>query len=124
MPAYRAESCGIRQPDDIKQEWLDLQDRSDCSYFQSWGWIGTWLDQIAIDLQPVAIKVWSDDTLVGIGLFVSKNIKRHIIIGSRAINRFDDAEIQLLKVHNGHDEIGYLYNFAWRRHVYVLQTGF
>lgn len=292
MPAYRAESCNIKQPDDIKQEWLDLQDRSDCSYFQSWGWIGTWLEQIAIDLQPVAIKVWSDDTLVGIGLFVSKNIKRHIIIGSRAMflneypfegknmvieyngllaahdnektvyaqtieqllkeyaehdefyfgaveqgscsdyliknantgvdsivreeslswsvdldsvpvgvegylgslsknrrgqvqrairlyeqpgsllieqaqnqeqvlhyfdrlkvlhterwqaagkqgsfanpgwesfhraliqNRFDDGEIQLLKVHNGQDEIGYLYNFTWRKHVYVLQTGF
>ena len=292
MPAYRAESCSIKRPDDVKQEWLDLQERSDCSYFQSWGWIGTWLEQIAIDLQPVAVKVWADDTLVGIGLFVSKNIKRHIVIGSRAMflneypfegnnmvieyngllaardnekavyaetiehllkeyaehdefyfgaleqsscsdyllmnaakgvdnivreespswfvdldsapkgvegylgslsknrrgqirralrlyeqpgslrieeaqnqeqaldffgrlkvlhterwqaagkqgsfvnprwesfhreliqNRFDDAEIQLLKVHNSHDEIGYLYNFIWRKHVYVLQTGF
>jgi hypothetical protein len=292
LPAYRAESCSIKRPDDIKQEWLDLQDRSDCSYFQSWGWIGTWLEQIAIDLKPIAVKVWSDNTLVGIGLFVSKNIKRHIIIGSKAMflneypfegknmvieyngllaardnekavysetiehllkeyaehdefyfgaveqgscsdylitnagkgvdnivreeslswsvdlasvpegvegylgslsknrrgqvqrairlyqqpgllqieeaqsreqaldffdrlkvlhterwqaagkqgsfanprwenfhrsvihNRFNDNEIQLLKVHNGHDEIGYLYNFSWRKHVYVLQTGF
>lgn len=292
MPVYRAESCNIKQSDDIKQEWLDLQDRADCSYFQSWGWIGTWLEQIAMDLQPVAVKVWSDDTLVGMGLFVSKNIRRHIVIGSRAMflneypfegknmvieyngllaardheqavyaetvghllnnyaehdefifgaveqgpssdylisdarkgvdsiakeesvswsvdlgsvpdgveaylgslsknrrgqvqrairlyeqpgpvqideaqnreqalhyfdrlkvlhterwqaqgkqgsfanprwerfhralvqNRFDDAEIQLLKVHNGRDEIGYLYNFTWRKHVYVLQTGF
>ena len=85
MPDYRVESCIIEQLDDIGSQWLDLQQRSDCSYFKSWGWIGTWLQQIAIELQPRIIKVWSDDSLVGIGLFVSKEIKRHLIIHSRVM---------------------------------------
>jgi len=41
------------------------------------------------------------------------------------INRcFQNGEIQLLKVFNDYTEIGYLYNFIWQKHVYVLQTGF
>jgi len=37
---------------------------------------------------------------------------------------FKRGEVQLLKVFNADQEIGYLYNFIWRNHVYVLQTGF
>ena len=37
---------------------------------------------------------------------------------------FKRGEVQLLKVCNADQEIGYLYNFIWRKHVYVLQTGF
>lgn len=85
MPDYRVESCVIKSPEDIKQEWLDLQERTSCSYFQSWGWIGVWLDKIATDLQPVAIKVWTGKKLIGAGLFISKDIKRHHIIFSKAM---------------------------------------
>jgi len=85
LPAYRVESSILEQPDDIKPEWIDLQSRSDCSYFQAWGWIETWLKQIAIQLQPVVIKVWSNNDLVGIGLFVSRDIRRRMIIHSRAM---------------------------------------
>lgn len=85
MPDYRAESCSIECPDDIKQEWSDLQQCADHSYFQSWGWIQTWLEQIAIDLKPVAVKVWFNEELVGLGLFVSRDIKRRIIFCSRAM---------------------------------------
>lgn len=85
MPDYRAESCVIEHSEEIKQQWIDLQQRAECSYFQSWGWVGTWLDQIAIDLQPIVLRVWLDDKLVGIGLFVSRDIKRRIIFRSHAL---------------------------------------
>lgn len=85
MSDYHAESCSIERLEDIKQEWVDLQERADCSYFQSWGWIGTWLEQIAIDLHPVVVKVWLNGRLVGIGLFVARDIKRRIIFHSRAM---------------------------------------
>lgn len=39
-------------------------------------------------------------------------------------SRFEYGEIQLVKVSNSNQEIGYLYNFIWRKRVYVLQTGF
>ena len=85
MPNYHAESCVIETLQDIKQEWINLQERSDCSYFLSWGWIGTWLEHIAIDLQPVIVKVWSNENLIGMGLFVSRNVKRRKIFSSQAM---------------------------------------
>jgi CelD/BcsL family acetyltransferase involved in cellulose biosynthesis len=39
-------------------------------------------------------------------------------------SRFPEGEIQLLRVRNDSAVVGYLYNLVWRRHVYVLQTGF
>ena len=62
-----------------------MQKRACCSYFQAWGWIRTCLVQIAIDLQPVVVKVWLNGQLVGIGLFVSRDIKRRVIFHSRAM---------------------------------------
>ncbi len=85
MPAYRAESCHIEQADDVRAEWLALQKSADCSYFQSWGWMSTWLQQIAVKLNPVVIRVWHGEDLVGISVFVPAKIKRHIIIHARAM---------------------------------------
>ncbi|MFV2004600.1 MAG: hypothetical protein ACC650_05300, partial [Gammaproteobacteria bacterium] len=85
MPAYRTESCIINRPDEIKEEWLGLQLRANHSYFQSWGWIGTWLSEIAIELHPVVVKVWSGEILVGLGLFVSRDIKRRAIFHAKAM---------------------------------------
>jgi CelD/BcsL family acetyltransferase involved in cellulose biosynthesis len=38
--------------------------------------------------------------------------------------RFQNGEIQLLRVGNADGAVGYLYNLVWRKRVYVLQTGF
>ena len=85
MSDYKVESCNISCPEDIEQEWNDLQKRADCSYFQSWGWISVWLKQIAIELQPIVIKVMLNGELTGIGLFVSRDIKRRKFFHSRAM---------------------------------------
>lgn len=85
MSHYHVESCAIEPLQELEQEWNDLQQQANHSYFQSWGWIGTWLDQIAIDLQPVAVKVFFDEKLVGVGLFVSRDIKRRVVFHSRAM---------------------------------------
>ena len=85
MSDYKVESCNISCPEDIEQEWNDLQKRADCSYFQSWGWISVWLKQIAIELQPIVIKVMLNGELTGIGLFVSRDIKRRKLFHSRAM---------------------------------------
>ena len=85
MPGYCVKSCVIEYPEDIEEEWLDLQNRVDCSYFQSWGWIRTWLEKIAIDYHPLVARVWFEDTLVGMGVFVHKSIIRRLIIHSEAM---------------------------------------
>ncbi|MGB5718275.1 MAG: GNAT family N-acetyltransferase [Gammaproteobacteria bacterium] len=85
MSAYRTESCVLKHPEELGQAWLDLQDRADCSYFLSWGWIGTWLRQIAIKLRPVVVRVWYGEELVGLAVFVPRNIKRRIAFRASAL---------------------------------------
>lgn len=85
MIDYRAESCQIESPELLKREWIELQGRSECSYFQSWGWMGTWLEVIANDLKPALIKIWRNDLLVGMGVFVTKNITRHLLFQSHSL---------------------------------------
>jgi CelD/BcsL family acetyltransferase involved in cellulose biosynthesis len=38
--------------------------------------------------------------------------------------RFDRGEVQLLKVANAGEELGYIYSHLWRKRVYMQQTGF
>lgn len=85
QPEYYVESAKLTDSKALQKAWLDLQQRADCSYFQSWGWIGTWLDQIVVDLQPVVVKVWLNGKVVGLGVFVSRDINRRGIFHSRAM---------------------------------------
>ena len=85
LSAYRTESCILKHPEELAQAWLELQDRADCSYFLSWGWIGTWLRQIAIALRPVVVRVWHDEQLVGLAVFVPRDIKRRIAFRASAL---------------------------------------
>ena len=62
-----------------------MQNRVDCSWFQSWGWISTWLEKVALDYHPLVVRVWFEDTLVGMGIFVHKHIIRRLIIHSEAL---------------------------------------
>ena len=85
LSAYRTESCSLKHPEELRQEWLDLQDHSDCSYFLSWGWISTWLQQIAIALNPIVVRVWHDDQIVGLAVFVPRDIKRRLFFRASAL---------------------------------------
>jgi len=103
MPDYRTQSSVVKHVDDIKEAWLDIQSRADCSYFQSWGWIQTWLEQVAIGFHPQVVKVWSDDRLVGIGLFVSRDVKRRVFIRSHAmyLNEYPFDGLNMVIEYNG-----------------------
>jgi len=85
LTGYRVESCQIEHPEDVQHDWTGLQERADCSYFQSWGWMSTWLEQIANDLDCILLKVWSGDLLVGMSVFVSGQVTRRKMIRSNAM---------------------------------------
>lgn len=82
---YRVSSSVVDNPDEIAQEWCALQERTDCSYFQSWGWIGVWLKRIAADFKPQVIRVRFRGSLVGLGIFVHRDIRRRLLIISNAM---------------------------------------
>jgi CelD/BcsL family acetyltransferase involved in cellulose biosynthesis len=82
---YHATSTVVDYPEEVKQEWCVLQQRTDCSYFQSWGWIGAWLELIVPELRPLLVRVWYHDVLVGMGIFVHRNVRRRLFVGSNAL---------------------------------------
>lgn len=84
MSGYRVTSSIVLTSGELEQEWCDLQERADCSFFQSWGWIGPWLKIVVVDLQPIAVRVWHGDALVGLGVFVHRSLSRHRLIRSDA----------------------------------------
>ena len=94
---YNVSSDPLTNLDALESEWIDLQGRADCSYFQSWGWVGTWLKQIAIDLHPRVITVRYNHAVVGLGILAPRDDKRHLIIRSHAqyLNEypFDDRNM-------------------------------
>ena len=103
MADFKTQSSIVEHADDINEAWLDIQSRADCSFFQSWGWIETWLEQIAVGLHPLVVKVRSDDRLIGIGLFVSRDVKRHVFIRSHAmyLNEYPFDGLNMVIEYNG-----------------------
>ena len=103
LSAYRTESCVLKHPEEIRQAWLDLQDCADCSYFLSWSWIGTWLQQIAIALNPVVVRVWHEDQIVGLAVFVPRDIKRRLFFHASALflNEYPFEHSNMVIEYNG-----------------------
>ncbi len=81
---YHVESVKTSGFLSLEKDWLALQKKADCSFFQSWSWIGAWLKTVVVDLSPTIIKVSYGDKLVGLAVFIDKNICRHKIISSHA----------------------------------------
>lgn len=110
----------LKNPDEIEHEWCALQVRAGCSYFQSWGWIGVWLKQIAMEFQPLVVRVLYGGNLVGLGIFVRREIKRHLFITSSALflneYPFDGRDMSI--EYNGlladHDHVGAVYSELMR----------
>ncbi len=72
-------------PNELKDVWLDLEWRSDCSFFQSWAWIGCWLRQLPYGLDPSALIVSAGSNVVGLGILIANRQKRHGLISSNAL---------------------------------------
>jgi len=100
---FHVDSSVITSPGSIEQDWLELQNRSDCSYFQSWGWIGTWLEQLTRDLRPMVVRVRRDDRLVGLGLLVEHGIRRRRVFHSNALflNEYPFDDRNMVIEYNG-----------------------
>jgi CelD/BcsL family acetyltransferase involved in cellulose biosynthesis len=84
LPVYSVTSSIVSDTGVLEREWLDLQSRADCSFFQSWGWIGTWLEQVAGDLGPLVVRVRCGSTLTGLGIFTDRLVKRHLFVRSNS----------------------------------------
>ena len=88
----------------LEAKWTDLQKRSACSFFQSWGWVGTWITTLPEADRPRILEVRLGERLVGLGLLGRGKWRRHRVIGSNALfltetgqNQYDCLTVE----HNG-----------------------
>lgn len=75
----------ISRPNDLEGVWLDLERRSDCSFFQSWGWIRCWLLHLPEGLIPSVLTVSAGSEVVGLGILVARRRIRHAFVNSRSL---------------------------------------
>ena len=101
---WRVALSSIDGIDLLEQKWAALERKCACSFFQSWGWVGTWLACLPASHRPRALEVFLDDRLVALALLGTQDVRRHGIISSNAlfVTETGDAEFDCLTVeHNG-----------------------
>jgi CelD/BcsL family acetyltransferase involved in cellulose biosynthesis len=88
----------------LSADWQGLEERAELSFFQSWGWIGTWLSVLPPELLPYKLCVRYNGRIVGLGLLRQSQQIRHRILRSdvlhlseTGIDDFDGLTIE----HNG-----------------------
>jgi CelD/BcsL family acetyltransferase involved in cellulose biosynthesis len=101
---WRVVLSSIDSVESLERKWTALERRSTCSFFQSWGWIGTWLACLPASRRPQVLEVLFDGTVVGLALLGKSEIRRHGFISSNAlfVTETGDSDFDCLTVeHNG-----------------------
>lgn len=99
--------CRLDLVDDVEKigpMWRELQVRSACSYFLTWSWIGAWLRQIPPHIRPMLFVAHDSGGLVGLAIMIPKRVRRHGVIGSRALflNKIGDENFDEITIeYNG-----------------------
>jgi len=86
----------------IEQYWLELEHRSNPSFFLSWKWISTWLKQLNKTHQSFLLTAIQNKTVVGLGIFVERNSTRHKLLKSKQwfLHRTGDEAIDQIWIEN------------------------
>ncbi len=67
----------------LRSDWLDLERRAQPTVFLSWQWLGHWLHVYKPD--ALVLRVMEGDRLVGLGLVVETDERRHGVLKSRCL---------------------------------------
>jgi CelD/BcsL family acetyltransferase involved in cellulose biosynthesis len=72
--------------DTLKRLWLDLQAHSEHSFFQSWYWVGCWLQILPKDIPSKLLVARFEKEIVGLAVLVEHNDRRRFgLIRSRTL---------------------------------------
>ena len=94
----------ISSPDDIRERWLDLERRSQCSLFQTWAWIGCWLRTLPSEIDVHAVEILDADRIIGLGLLVPSSRKQFALrpMVRRSLNQTGNQTIDPISIeYNG-----------------------
>lgn len=89
-------------PRALEEEWRGLEKAAEPSFFQSWTWIGTWLE--SLQSPPLLLRLRDAAGLAGLGLIVPRRVRRHGLVVSRQwhLNAWGDGDLDRLAIeYNG-----------------------
>ena len=69
----------------LEAEWRALEIRSSSSFFQSWAWIGTWLECLPPEVPRWLLRAWRGQSVVGLAIVCESTVRRHGVLSSRAL---------------------------------------
>lgn len=70
---------------DIAEMWGELEARCEVSFFQSWGWIGAWLQSLPASTPLYSIVAKTNDELAGLAILARSKVIRHKLFSSDAL---------------------------------------
>jgi CelD/BcsL family acetyltransferase involved in cellulose biosynthesis len=84
----------------LGRQWRQLEQRSSCSFFQSWTWMGTWLSQLPKSAEMYVLEVVDGDRVIGLAVFGICTMVRHGFVRSRALflNQAGRAELDRMGI--------------------------
>src|SRR5690606_16721039 len=88
---------------DLEKKWRALESDSDCSFFLSWSWIGTWLNQARNSCQLHVYESVCDGDLVALAIIGIDRVTRRRIIRSQTVtlNEAPDLTLNMFIEYNG-----------------------
>lgn len=100
---YQVTSRRFKHAEEIQRAWVELEKRSSCSFFQSWGWIGNWLESVVPDLDRFLVEISDDQRVIAMGILVSHRSKRRVFIRSFGLflNEFPVEDMNMAVEYNG-----------------------
>ena len=73
----------LEEPARLAVAWQELETRAEASFFQSWLWIGAWLEATAA--RPLVLTAHQEGKLVGLGLLSERQLRRHGVLPVRQL---------------------------------------
>ncbi len=77
---YHVKCTPLNSLEQLKEEWLQLESQSNCSFFLSWSWISTWLS--TYNLSVDVLQVQSHEEVVGLALLIKNKERRFGVLNS------------------------------------------
>jgi len=71
--------------DEVGAQWLQLEEKSDCSFFQSWHWVESWLRTLPDSFEPLLLRLSAEDDVVALAVVIQTEQSRHRVIRSRCL---------------------------------------
>ncbi|HJS32166.1 MAG TPA: GNAT family N-acetyltransferase [Alphaproteobacteria bacterium] len=88
----------------LEARWRSLERRADPSFFQTWSWIGSWLELARFETPPRVIEARRYGDCVGLAIIASRGSRRGAIAAGNGLylNETGDPDYDLIAIeHNG-----------------------